>query len=92
MGGQAERSGERLPWDDVSFPVGEGMWCSPLQRREVMMWQKGDVKGWERGGKAPAVGSGHLVYRTFFLGDNRGNPLCGPTQIQGTARHNDFTG
>ena len=44
MGGQAERSGERLPWDDVSFPVGEGMWCSPLQRREVMMWQKGDVE------------------------------------------------
>lgn len=45
MGGQAERSGERLSWDDVSFPVGEGMRCSLLQRREVMMWQKGDVEG-----------------------------------------------
>ena len=25
--------------------VGEGMRCSLLQRREVMMWQKGDVEG-----------------------------------------------
>lgn len=42
-----QRSGERLPWDDVSFPVGEGG-RSPTAEAGGDDVAKGDVKGWER--------------------------------------------
>lgn len=38
--------------------------------------------GWReacKGGKVPAVGSGHLASHTSFLGDKGGNPLPGPS-------------